>query len=309
MTARLVQRQPRIPPVVISPSRPRRLAGLTISAAAAVALLAAPAQGASSNACDGGAFRVTAPGAALAQSGTIAAGALTGTVQVRGLYQRFDVDPNTLSVYDFTFTGAANPRDMTGGVPTQAFASKVADLGGATLTGPLTVTLDREAIQLSRGGAQVSMGIQAKDCADGGIFQMEPQRADGGTTRFTHTLGAGAFYFDNPNFRAHAGEVLNGVTVTPRVNFANDRSPNFVGRDSAQMATRLSQFGKVTTWSVQSGGRMGQVMGEDATDVAAPPTACTHQCQAQNRGRGAATNLGFPFPVPAASRLTPDFPA
>jgi hypothetical protein len=296
-------------PVVISLSRSRRPVGLAVSAACAAALLAAPAQAATSSGCEGGAFRVTAPGAALAQSGTIAAGALTGTVQIRGRYQRFDVDPNTLSVYDFTFTGEANDLDMTSGVPTQAFASKVADLGGATLTGPLSVALDREAIQLSRGGVGISMGIQAKDCANGGIFQMEPQRADGATTRFTHTLGAGAFYFDNPNFRARAGEVLGGITVTPRVNFGNDVSPKFVGRDSAQMATRLSQFGKVTTWSVQSGGRMGQVMGEDATDVAAPPTACTHQCQAQNRGRDAATNLGFPFPVPAASRLTPDFPA
>ena len=153
------------------------------------------------------------------------------------------------------------------------------------------------------------MGLQGKDCAEGGIFQMEPQRADGAPTTITHTLGAGVFYFDNPNFRARAGEILNGVAVAPRVNFANDLSARFVGRDSAQMATRLSQLGKVTTWSVQSGGRMGQVMGEDATDVAAPPTLCTHKCQARNRGQGAAANLGFPFPVPAASRLTSDLPA
>jgi hypothetical protein len=147
------------------------------------------------------------------------------------------------------------------------------------------------------------MGIQGKDCANGGIFQMEPQRADGATTTFTHVLGAGAFYFDNPNFRARLGEVVNGVTVTARVNFANDVSPKFVGRDSPQMATRLSQTGTATTWTVQSGGRMGQVMGEDATEVAPPATACTQGCQAQNRNRGAATVLGFPFPVPTTSRL------
>jgi hypothetical protein len=120
---------------------------------------------------------------------------------------------------------------------------------------------------------------------------------------FTHTLGPDAFYFDNPNFRARIGELLNGVAVTARVNFATDRSDRFVGRDSPQMATRLSQSGRVSTWSVQSGGRMGQVMGGDATEVAAPATACTHKCQAQNRGQGSPANLGFPFPVPVASRL------
>ena len=58
-------------------------------------------------------------------------------------------------------------------------------------------------------------------------------------------------------------------------------------------------------WDVASGGRMGFVTGEDATEVANPPTNCTQNCQAQNRVRGRLANLGFPFPVPAGSRLTP----
>ena len=37
---------------------------------------------------------------------TLPASALSGTVEVRGRYQRFDVDPATLSVYDFVFTTA-----------------------------------------------------------------------------------------------------------------------------------------------------------------------------------------------------------
>jgi hypothetical protein len=32
-------------------------------------------------------------------------------------------------------------------------------------------------------------------------------------------------------------------------------------------------------------------------------TACDHQCGAQNQVKGEAVVLGFPFPVPAASRL------
>ena len=116
------------------------------------------------------------------------------------------------------------------------------------------------------------------------------------------------------------------MTVAARINFANDFSPKFVGRDSAQVATRILQgcpnqiarrdgttvtvdhCGGVSVWRVSSGGRMGQVMGEDSTEVAPPPTTCTHQCQAQNRVRGQSVVLGFPFPVPAASRLQPRFP-
>jgi hypothetical protein len=50
---------------------------------------------------------------------------------------------------------------------------------------------------------------------------------------------------------------------------------------------------------------LGLVLGEDATEVAPPATACTHKCQAQNRTRGAATVLGSPFPVAEADRLKP----
>ena len=61
-------------------------------------------------------------------------------------------------------------------------------------------------------------------------------------------------------------------------------------------------------WDVASGGRMGFVTGEDGTEVANPPTVCTHQCKAQDQVRGAAVVLGFPFPVPTANRLAPRFP-
>jgi hypothetical protein len=44
-------------------------------------------------------------------------------------------------------------------------------------------------------------------------------------------------------------------------------------------------------------------------EVAPAATACTHQCGAQNQTRGEAVVLGFPFPVPAASRITPALPA
>ena len=44
---------------------------------------------------------------------------------------------------------------------------------------------------IERSGPGLDMKIQAKDCAQGGVFQMEPERGDGGTTDITHVLGTG----------------------------------------------------------------------------------------------------------------------
>ena len=160
------------------------------------------------------------------------------------------------------------------------------------------------------------------------------------STDITHVLASASgstgsqftvLYFDNPNFRAREGDTVpykdTTVVVTARVNFANDFSPKFVGRDSPQVATRIAQgcrnnilkrdgttavvdhCGGVSLWRVASGGRMGAVFGEDATEVAPPATNCTSNCQAQNRVRGQSVKLGFPFPVPDSSRLKPRFPA
>jgi hypothetical protein len=293
-------------------------AGATLAASAAV-LVPATAPAASSKGCNDKGFTVTQPAG--------------GRIQVRGLYVSFDVDPATFAVYDYAFTGAPNPLDMTGGRRLVAFASKVPDLRGLTLTGPITVDPDKETVELDRSGPGVSMKIQANDCASGGIFQMEPSRADGTATRITHTLGPDAFYFDNPNFRAREGDVLpfkdTTVTVASRIDIGSDTSSRFVGRDSPQAATRVTQgcvntipapkrpggtasvdhCGGVSVWDVQSGGRMGGVFGEDAVEVAPPATTCTHQCKAQDQVRGAAVVLGFPFPVPTANRLFPRLPA
>ncbi len=110
------------------------------------------------------------------------------------------------------------------------------------------------------------------------------------------------------------------MQVTTRVNVANDFSKNFVLRDSSQVATRIAQddcntatpvspsvkhCGSVSVWDVASGGRLGFVTGQDAIEVANPPTVCVQNCQAQNQVKGRLVVLGFPFPVPAGSRLTP----
>lgn len=308
----------------------RYSAGVVVVLLAAAALVAGRGAAASSTGCEGGGFTVL--GLTGDQTTTVAAAAVPTTFLVKGKYVEFTVVANSFGIVNYTFTGAPNPLDMTGGVRTIAFASKTPDHGGLTLTSGVSVELNGEGLVLSRTGTGLGMKLQANDCATGGLFQMEPQRADGKVTRITHTLGAGVFFFDNPNFRAREGDTVpykdTTVVVPSRINFANDVSRNFVGRDSPQVATRVLQgcvntvpaprqpggtatvdhCGGVSVWDVASGGRMGGVFGEDSTEVAPPSKACTHQCQAQDRVRGQSTVLGFPFPVPAASRLQPRFP-
>jgi hypothetical protein len=292
---------------------------------ASLPLVQAPAQAASSKFCDGGSYSVLGKkGQKDRFRGTVAAPAAPFTVQ--GKYTRFTIDPAAFGITDYAWTGAANPGDMTGGRFTAVYAAKTPDHRGLALTSAISLELRDENLEISRTGAGVSMKITAKDCAQGGIFQMEAERGDGTATRITHTLAPTAFYYDNPNFRARIGEFLGSgctdpvtgpagdfcVRVTARVNIGSDTAPKLVLRDSAQVATRvanpacsLEHCGGVSVWDVASGGRMGMVTGEDATEVANPPTNCTTDCQAQNNGNGKLATLGFPNPVPAASRLTP----
>ena len=306
----------------------------------AMLTLNVPAHAASAAGCDGGGFAISglangasvrpnAVGGDLATS--IATDSLGPTFMVVGRYVEFTVVSATFGVENWTLTGAPNPLDITGERRTQVMASKTPDHQGLTLTGGVDVQIKGPDLVISRTGPGLTMKIQAKDCANGGIFQMEPGRADGATTRFTHTLADGVFYFDNPNFRAREGDVLafktGTATVRTRVNFGNDLSSKFVGTDSPQAATRVQQpgcsnpftsrvrgaevvqhCGGVSQWDVASGGRMGQVMGEDSVEVAPPAKSCVSNCTAQNRVRDQAVALGFPFPVPADSRLQPRLP-
>jgi hypothetical protein len=297
---------------------------------------------ASSAGCKDGGFNVL--GYSGKQKVTVSPSGIGNSFLVRGKYIQFTVDANTFGVRNWTLTGAPNPLDITGGVWTVVFASKLPDHRGLVLNSGVSLTMDKESLVLTRTGPGLSMKIQAKDCANGGVFQMEIERADATATTFTHVLGDGVFFFDNPNVRNRLGERLpcagilpdgtrvdcNGanadgtVTVTARVNFANDVSSKFVGRDSPQQATRIAtgcpnnipnpfhpgsvnHCGGVSQWSVASGGRMGQVMGEDATEIAPAATACIANCTAQNQVNGRAVVVGFPFPVPDVVRLQPRF--
>jgi hypothetical protein len=311
---------------------PSRLAVVSLLVGLGVlATTAGRSHAANSTGCEGGGFSVL--GLSGSQDVTLRPAQIPAAFLVRGRYVEFTVVSSTLGIENYTFTGAPNPLDMTGGRRTVVFASKTPDHRGLSLTGDMRIRLNGEKLVLQRTGPGLDMKIQASDCAAGGIFQMEPARADGLTTRITHVLADGIFYFDNPNFRAREGDVVpfqnTTLTITPRNNFANDLSPNFVGRDSAQVASRITQgcvnsipaprrpggtatvdhCGGVSVWNVASGGRMGGVFGEDATEVSPAAMDCVKDCQAQDQIRGRAALLGFPFPVPAANRFQPRFPA
>jgi hypothetical protein len=329
------------------PARPGLFAALVamVVGPLLVSSFAGPVQAAKSDGCDGGNYRLVRSNGTVISSGNVdvtipAANFGTGRFSVKGLYTEFDVGLADFAIFDYAFTGAPNPLDMTGGVRTPIWASKAPQHRGLVLNSAITVENEDGDLVLTRTGTGgLTMKIQTKDCAAGGIFQMEVQRGDHTRTRFVHTLvrnngNLTPFYFDNPRFRARIGQFLGDdctsittgppsrfcVQVSARVNIANSFSKNLVLRDSAQVATRISQndcntatpinptvahCGSQSVWDVASGGRMGFVTGEDAVEVANPPTVCTQNCQAQNQVRGRLVVLGFPFPVPAGSRLTP----
>lgn len=298
--------------------------------------MAGVAQAKKGDGCTGGSYVVTgfSNGAQLGTAGrrtTVAASIIQPTLTVTGRFNTFEVDSATFAVRNYAFTGAASPQDMTGGRRTVVWQEKTPDHRGLTLNRGMVVEVGEEGLSLTRTGNGVTVKIQAKDCAAGGIFQMEIERGDGTATRVTHVLAPGIFYYDNPRFRAREGDIVpykdTSLAVTPRVNIGSDTAARFVARDSAQVATRVDEptcsnaiptrtggtatvrhCGSVSRWDIASGGRMGFVTGEDATEVAPPATVCTHKCGAQNRVRGRAVVLGAPFPVPEASRLKPGQP-
>jgi hypothetical protein len=284
-----------------------------------VTFTAGEAKAASSRFCEGGGWTLT-------QQGT--------TMLVRGRHVRFDINLNTMGVRNWILTGAVNPGRLVDR-PTVIFTEKT-PLHGQVLNQTERLRNDRGDLVFIRTNGVVSVKIQAKDCSQGGIFQMEIERDDAPSTRVRHVLAPSVFYFDNPNFRQREGDVVkftNGagqtqnITIGPRINFGSDASARLVGRDSPQAANRVAHptctnqipkrdgtfdtvkhCGGLSEWVVLDGGRVGQVMGEDAVEVAPSATFCQTGCQAQNQVQGGAVVLGHPFPVPDVYRLKPRRP-
>ncbi|QXG77742.1 hypothetical protein KUM42_09720 [Modestobacter sp. L9-4] len=200
----------------------------------------------------------------------------TSPVLVTGSNVGFRIDPTTLGVYDYTLTGAASPERMVT-TPTVVFASKVPVLTAAQRSGVRIeeLRLRDDTLVVTFSTAAGKLKVQAKDAAQGGIFQMEQEF--GAPVEFVHTLGTGLFYFVNE----FTGKVNLGNGVD-----ADATHQMLLGKDSPQVATKLAQTATVSRWSVASGGRMGGVLGEDAIELSAGATNCTSDCQARNRVQG-----------------------
>ena len=110
----------------------RYSSGVVVVLLAAAAIVAGRGGAASSTGCEGGGFTVL--GLTGDQTTTVAAAAVPTTFLVKGKYVEFTVVANSFGILNYTFTGAPNPLDMTGGVRTIAFASKTPDHRGLTLT-------------------------------------------------------------------------------------------------------------------------------------------------------------------------------
>ncbi|WP_423923922.1 hypothetical protein ACPEEZ_06420 [Frigoribacterium sp. 2-23] len=259
-------------------------ATLVVSAVIAGSLSVAGPASASGKTSVGGDYAVTVNGTtynpAAGKSVKLDGIKPSGRIAVRGINNGFDIDAATLGVYDYTLTGNPDSQRMVT-EPTAIFASKVPTLSDAQRAGATIKSLELkdDSVVVLFTTSLGKFKIQAKDGAQGGIFQMESEFA--GPVEFTHTLAPGLFYFTNQ----YTGKInfSNGVDAVASGPGAHQM---LLGKDSPQVATKTSQTATTTTWSVQPGGRLGGVLGEDAIELSAGATNCTSQCQAQNQIRG-----------------------
>ncbi len=288
--------------------KPRSLALAAVALiAGGAALTVGPATAAQAKAQPTGDFAVTVNGTtynpAQGKDVKLKDLAVTGKIAVRGIHVRFDLDPSTLGVYDYTLTGAPDPQRMVT-EPTVIFASKVpvlapAQIGTVSLSS-LEVKDDDATVILKAAGGK--MKFQAKDFAQGGIFQQEPEF--GANVEIMHTLGPKLFYFTNQfTGKINFGDGIDPVT---QAQSSTGYHQMLLGKDSPQVATKLYQDGSVTRWSVASGGRLGGVLGEDAIELSQGATNCTSKCQAQNQIHGSLPVPPLPtdptpLPVPATN--------
>ncbi|MEZ3158297.1 hypothetical protein AB1K56_15365 [Microbacterium sp. BWR-S6Y] len=271
---------------ISTPSRRRLTRGTAIVAAALVAAsgLLLPTAAQAKTTSTGGDYAVTVNGTtynpAPGKDAKLKDVAVSGRITVSGTNNRFTIDPATLGVYDYTLTGAPDTQRMVTS-PTVVFASKVPTLTAAQRAGTRLSSLEvrDDALVAIFTTAAGKLKIQAKDGAQGGIFQMEPEFA--APVELVHTLGPGLYYFVNQ----YTGKINFGNGVDAVASGANAHQM-LLGKDSPQVATKTYQDATVTRWTVASGGRMGGVLGEDAVELSAGATNCTSQCQAQNRING-----------------------
>jgi hypothetical protein len=220
----------------------------------AVALTETTATAAKAGTCEGFTVTVGARSFTGNQRVTIPAAQVGQSINVTGRYVTFSVVASTFETRDYTLTGADSPRpdkDLPLDGPSVVFTSKLPQHGDV-LDGNLSLRLSNEGIVLERAGVRQDMKIQAKDCAQGGLFQMEPEP---GVVE-TNTLG--------PDYR-YLQQTPEGRLCITHVDGL------FSAYDSPELATLLTNTPTQADWQVQAGGRVGFVVGEDAVEGGCSP--------------------------------------
>jgi hypothetical protein len=201
---------------------------------------------------DEGAFKLHLPNGAVLQGKNrwiIPASALPpgSVIKARGKYTEFDVNTDSFTAMNYTMTGAPAQKEITGLRRTVIFKSK-SPQHPWILNGALQVDINDEQLVIRRASASIAMKISAKDRSQGDLFDMESSR----TITYFHELAPGFTYF-----RDNLGRVLftNGI---------------FKGRENPRTARMIAPSGDVTgttqtAWEVSPGGRVGMIVGEDAT--------------------------------------------
>jgi len=173
------------------------------------------------------------------QTTVVPAGPLANKIaHIQGQYTDFYLDLNTFTVLNYKLVKAN----------TQVFDSKTPVVAGS-LNSPMVLKLNNEQMVLERNNDTSDMKIQAKDCDNGGTFQMETDRPG----QETNKLAQGINYCLQDS-------------VSGKLFFTNGP---LLGYDSPQLATLVNWTSDKATWSLEAGGRIGMVTGEDAEEALA----------------------------------------
>jgi hypothetical protein len=113
----------------------------------------------------------------------------------------------------------------------------------------LNLNNEQLVLERSSSGNDSDIKVQAKDCNTGGTFQLETDFA----SQEKNVLASGIHYC-----------LLD--SVSGRLFFTNGR---LLGYDSPELAKVLAWGSNQATWSVNAGGRIGMVTGEDAQQALA----------------------------------------
>ena len=163
------------------------------------------------------------------------------TAVVKGTFVKFTVDLDSFTVTDYILTGAPSSTDVTGGVRTRVFVSQTPQLS-VDLTSNLDLQLSQERVKLIRAGRGAKLKVDAKDCAQGDIFDIESNFP----IKVAHVLDP-AFHYYKDRFG--------------RLMFTNGK---VIGREGPSLARLISRSTRTSQWQLDAGGNVDAIFGQDA---------------------------------------------